>query len=92
MSNDTKYHKGNIVRVIKGCVLWAYNEKTKQAEPIYYNNDTIGSIGIISQANKSQKLDYYSLEPIIKKGVNLKHAWYHNDEFELLTINNLKLI
>jgi hypothetical protein len=77
--SDTKFHDGDQVRVIKGCKYWDNNGNI-----VYYNEDTVGSIGIISQTHKLQNIDYYSLEPIIKKGLNLKHAWYHNDELELI--------
>lgn len=68
---------GDEVEVIRG-TWWISDGEIK-----WFNEDTIGSTGIITEADTIQGIDQYAIEPIIKKG-SLRHAWFNNNDLKLI--------
>ena len=72
----TKFKVGDEVEVIRG-TWWITDGKLK-----WFNENTIGSIGVITEAEVVQDIDHYAIEPIVKKG-DLRHAWFTNNDLKL---------
>jgi len=77
MGKKTKFKVGDKVSVIRG-TWWITGGALK-----WFDEDTIGSTGVVTEAETIQGIDQYALEPIIKKG-NLRHAWFNNNDLELV--------
>ena len=73
----SKFKVGDEVEVIRG-TWWISGGEIK-----WFNEDTIGSTGIIVETDTIQEIDEYAIEPIIKKG-NLRHAWFNNNDLKLI--------
>jgi hypothetical protein len=88
----TKYKVGDQVKIVNyGSSFW-WNPKSgipKLNFPIIYesvevivfdmNPELVGQVGVVSKANTTQNIDNYAIE-----GIKDKHAWYHNDQLELV--------
>jgi len=82
MIDDTKFHNGDLVKVIQGNHYWqTINGKLTI---IWRDLDCIGSTGVIRDAHKTQECDKYALNLVIKTGLNVKCAWYQNEDLKLI--------
>ena len=73
-----KYKIGDKVKVVRG-TWWIENNKVK-----WFNEDRIGSIGIVTEVDEVQGIDNYALEPVVGKGYQpFVYAWYNNNDLEI---------
>src|SRR5690349_20339562 len=87
--SNTKFRLGDKVRVVNyGHLICSTKEDMPTLNIIsiekglvYYdmNHDLVGKIGIIDNAHQTQGIDRYSIN-----GIPTKHAWYDNQQLELI--------
>lgn len=82
MIEDTKYKVGDRVEVIRGPITWTTPEEGNKF--IIYedtSDESIGKIGIVIKAHKTQDIDNYSLH--YPCGFGGKVAWFGNKDLNL---------
>lgn len=76
---ETKFRLGDQVRVVNYTRWWVHYDKETDKWSRVETHETVGQVGIVREAHKTQGIDSYALADI--KG---KVAWYDNDQLELV--------
>ena len=74
----TKYKVGDRVKVIRGPISFFTNDEGKFDMREWTEDESIGKVGIITDAHKIQDIDNYSLH--YPCGFGGKVAWFNNKD------------
>jgi hypothetical protein len=76
---ETKFRLGDQVRIVN-YTHWRvdYDHETEKWSKTE-SHETVGQVGIVREAHKTQDIDNYAIE-----GIKGKVAWYNNDQLELV--------